>query len=72
MTIVNRRNAVYGWVMWQMHKRVVRRVARAAVPSVDPETKRPNASAKLLAAVAATGGVLAVRRRKQGPPEPDA
>ena len=54
MGIVNRRNAFLGWLAWQVAKRVLRRKARAAVPTVDPETRRPNkpAIAALLALAA--------------------
>jgi hypothetical protein len=44
MAIVNRRNAVLGWTVWKVAKRVARRKAKDAVPSFDPETKRPNKS----------------------------
>ena len=54
MGILNRRNAFLGWVAWQVAKRVLKRKARAAVPTVDRETKRPNkpAIAALLALLA--------------------
>lgn len=32
MTIVNRRNALLGWMAWQGAKTIARRKARAAVP----------------------------------------
>jgi hypothetical protein len=45
MGIVNRRNAFLGWIAWQVAKRVLKRKAMAAVPTVDRETKRPNKGA---------------------------
>jgi hypothetical protein len=33
MGIVNRRNAVLGWSVWQVGKRVAKRKAKSAVPS---------------------------------------
>ena len=57
MGIVNRRNAVLGWTVWQLGKRVAKRKAKGAVPSVDPETKRPNKPA-IIAGLLALGGVL--------------
>ncbi len=51
MGIVNRRNAVLGWVAWQAAKRVLKRKARRAVPAVDRESKRPNVSAIALGTV---------------------
>ena len=69
MGIVNRRNAVFGWAVWNVGKRFAKRKAKGAVPSVDPETKRPNASA-LVAALAAVGGTLMFWRKKRGTSEP--
>ncbi|TMK65084.1 MAG: hypothetical protein E6G53_06650 [Actinobacteria bacterium] len=64
MGIVNRRNAVLGWTVLQVGKRVAKRKAKAAVPSIDAETKRPNKSlwASLVGAVA--GGLWFKRRRR--------
>ena len=42
MGILNRRNAVVGWLVWSVGKRVLKRKAKAALPSIDSETKRPN------------------------------
>ena len=42
--ILNRRNAIVGWLAWSVAKRVLKRKAKAAVPSIDTETKRPNRS----------------------------
>ena len=63
MGIVNRRNAVLGWTVLQVAKRVAKRKAKGAVPSIDPETKRPNKSlvASLLGAV---GGAFWFLRRR--------
>ena len=73
MGIVNRRNAVLGWAVWNVGKRVAKRKAKSAVPSVDTETKRPNKPA-IVAALAAVGGVLMFWRKKSSgngssPPE---
>jgi hypothetical protein len=61
--IVNRRNAVLGWTVWQVGKRVAKKKAKGAVPSVDPETKRPNKPA-IVAGLAAVGGLLMFWRMK--------
>lgn len=57
MGIVNRRNAFLGWIAWQVAKRVLRRKAMSAVPSVDPDTKRPNKGA-IVAVLALVAGAL--------------
>jgi hypothetical protein len=68
--IVNRRNAVLGWAAWQVGKRFARRKAKAAVPAIDSESKRPNKPAVLSALVAA-GAVLWFWRRHRSDPERD-
>jgi LPXTG-motif cell wall-anchored protein len=65
MGIVNKRNALLGWMTWNIGKRVARRKAKAAVPAI--EGGRPNKPAVGLAAgLAALGGVLFFWRRKKG------
>jgi hypothetical protein len=64
MGVVNRRNAVLGWTVWKVGKRVAKRKAKAAVPTVDPETKRPNKSLVASVVGAAAGALWFVRRRK--------
>lgn len=66
MGIVNRRNAVLGWAVWNVGKRVAKKKARGAVPNVDTETKRPNAAATILATLAALGGALMFWRKRGG------
>lgn len=64
MGIVNKRNALLGWLTWNVGKRVARRKAKAAVPAV--EGGRPNKPAVgLAAALAALGGVLFFWRKKK-------
>jgi hypothetical protein len=58
--IVNRRNAVLGWTVWKVGKRVGKKKARQAAPSV--EGGRPNKSA-IAIALAAVAGALAFWRR---------
>lgn len=52
--IVNRRNAILGYTTWQVGKRVAKRKAKGAAPSV--EGGRPNASAAGLMAAGAVAG----------------
>ena len=63
MGIVNRRNAVMGWAVWQVGKRFAKRKAKTAVPTIDSETKRPNKPA-VVATLAALGGLLLFWRKK--------
>ena len=64
MGIVNKRNAVLGWLTWNAGKRAAKRKARAAVPAI--EGGRPNKPAVGLAAgIAALGGVLFFWRKKK-------
>jgi hypothetical protein len=69
MGIVNRRNAVLGWTVWQVGKRVAKKKAKGAVPTVDAETKRPNKPA-IVAALAAAGGALMFWRKKSSDGSP--
>lgn len=66
MSVFNRRNAAVGWLTWTVGKRVLKKKAKGAVPSVDPETKRPNASALALAAAGVLGALTFWRRRSGG------
>jgi hypothetical protein len=61
--IFNRRNAAVGWLAWAVGKRVIKKKAKDAVPSVDPETKRPNKSAIALAVAGLVGGLTFWRSR---------
>jgi hypothetical protein len=63
MGIFNRRNAAVGWVTWMLGKRVLKRKAKGAVPSVDPETKRPNRSAIALLLAGVVGALTFWRSR---------
>jgi hypothetical protein len=63
VTVFNRRNAAVGWVAWAVGKRVLKRKAKDAVPSIDPESKRPNKSAIALLIASAVGLATFWRRR---------
>ncbi len=64
MGVLNKRNAVLGWLVWQGGKRFAKRKAKSAVPTIDREAKRPNRPAILLAALAAIGGALLFWRKR--------
>jgi hypothetical protein len=63
MGLVNRRNAVLGWAVWQVGKRAAKRKGKAAVPRRDDDSMRPNKSA-IAATLAAIGGALWFWRRR--------
>ena len=67
MGIMNRRNALFGWIAWSIAKRVLKRKAKAAVPSIDTETKRPNRSFLLLGLAGAGAAAFWWLRRGGGP-----
>ncbi len=66
MSVFNRRNAAVGWVTWAVGKRVLKKKAKSAVPSVDPETKRPNKSALALAVAGLVCALTFWRSRSGG------
>lgn len=72
MGIVNRRNAVAGWLALSVGKRVLKKKAKQAVPSVDTETKRPNRSALVVGALGLLGAVAFWRGRSNDEHSDDA
>lgn len=56
MGFFNRRNAFLGWLVWTVAKRIAKRKAKAAIPSIDATTKRPNLPTIVLA-LAGAGAV---------------
>jgi hypothetical protein len=64
MGILNKRNAVIGWTVWQVGKRFAKRKAKEAVPGRADDTMRPNKPA-IVSALAALGGALWFWRRKR-------
>ena len=69
MGIVNRRNAVLGWLAWNVAKRVLAHKARSAVPAVDTERKRPNRAATISLLAALGLGAWAARHYMSGDDE---
>ncbi len=65
MSVVNRRNAVVGWLALAVGKRVLKRKAKSAVPAIDAESRKPNKSAVALL-VAGTVGVLTFWKKRSG------
>jgi LPXTG-motif cell wall-anchored protein len=64
MGVINKRNAVLGWTVWQVGKRAAKRKARDAVPGRSGESKRPNKGA-IATGLAAVGGALWFWRRRR-------
>ena len=64
MGIVNRRNAVLGWGVWKIGKRVAKRKAKGAAPSV--EGGRPNKPLLGMVSLAGIAGALTFWRKKRG------
>jgi hypothetical protein len=65
MAILNKRNAVLGWSVWQVSKHFAKRKAKQAAPGRVDDTKVPNKGA-ILSVLAAVGGALWFWRRKRG------
>jgi hypothetical protein len=61
--VFNRRNAAVGWVAWAVGKRVLKKKAKDAVPSIDSESKKPNKSAIALLVAGAVGALTFWRKR---------
>lgn len=68
MGILNKRNAVLGWGVWQIGKRVAKKKAKDAIPGRADDSKRPNKGA-MVSALAAVGGALWFWRRRRGDDE---
>jgi hypothetical protein len=62
VSIVNRRNAVLGWGIWTIGKRVAKRKAKSAAPTV--ESGRPNKSLLAVAIAGAVGALTFWRKHR--------
>jgi hypothetical protein len=65
VTVFNRRNAAVGWLTWVVGKRVLKKKAKDAVPTIDRESKKPNKSAIALL-IAGAAGALTFWRKRSG------
>lgn len=68
MGVFNRRNAAVGWMAWAVGKRVLKKKAKSAVPSIDTESKKPNKSAIALAVAGLAGALTFWRKRSSDDP----
>jgi LPXTG-motif cell wall-anchored protein len=64
VSILNKRNAVLGWAVWQASKLAAKRKAKQALPGRADDTRRPNKGA-IASGLAAVGGALWFWRRKR-------
>lgn len=64
MGLMNKRNALLGWTVWQVGKRMAKRKAKAAVPGRVDDSMRPNKGA-IATGLAAVGGALWFLRRRR-------
>lgn len=70
MSIVNRRNALLGWGVWQIGKTAARRKAKQALePEDDSRLGKPGKRAAIVSGLAATGGTIYFWRRRRGDDE---
>ena len=70
MAIMKKRNAVLGWAVWKVGKRVIKRKAKAVVPGVEARSASGRTKALVGGIAAALGGALFFWRRKSGGDEP--
>jgi hypothetical protein len=68
--VLNRRNALLGWTVWQFAKTMAKRKARQSVPKVDTERKRPNKTAVAAALLAVGATLMFWRKRSSGDDTP--
>jgi hypothetical protein len=66
MGVINKRNAVLGWAVWQVGKRAAKRKAKTAAPGRSGESMRPNKGALATGVAALGGAVWFWRRRRSG------
>jgi hypothetical protein len=69
--IVNRRNAVAGWIVWKLARRTARKKAQAVAPhALDAAARRPKALFAFM--LAAGAGLATFLRRRRGSEEESA
>jgi hypothetical protein len=64
MSIVNKRNAILGWTVWQVSKRAAKHQARRAAPGRSGDSMWPNKGA-IATGLAALGGLVWFWRKRR-------
>jgi hypothetical protein len=64
MSMLNRRNAVLGWTVWQVGKRVAKKKARDAAPGRSGGSIRPNKGATIATGLVVLGGAVWLWRKR--------
>ena len=64
MALMNRRNALLGWAVWQVGKQAAKRKAKASVSGRPDDSTKPTKRV-LAAGLATLGGVLWFRSRRR-------
>ena len=62
MSVLNKRNAVLGWAVWNVSKKVAKQKAKSATSGDDGLPKK----SAVAASIAAIGGALWLWRRRAG------
>ena len=70
MALMNKRNALLGWTVWQIGKRAAKRKVKAAVPGRADDSTKSSKSA-VAAGIATLGGVLWFWRRRRSDSTPN-
>jgi hypothetical protein len=70
MGVINKRNAVLGWAVWQVGKRTAKKKAKSAVPGRSGDSMRPNKGA-IATGLAAVGGLLWFWRKRRSDDTPE-
>ena len=63
MSVMNRRNAIFGWIAWAIAKEALRSKSRRVVPKSDSTRSKLVVPAAIAAAV---GGAVLFWKRQQG------
>jgi hypothetical protein len=64
MALMNRRNALLGWAVWQVGKQAAKRKARASLSAGHDDSAKPTKRV-IAAGLATLGGVLWFRNRRR-------